>query len=154
MATVATVPAISTRRSHGAAARAVPMTFLLGATVVASWVGVQGTGIINGPGPWLHETWFAVWAIQALLAFGLLVAVEWTAPSATDRAMVGMVLLAWLGELVAAAVIATMVVGELDVVHAPYVWLVGTGFGLQPSAAILGGLAARRRRSHSASAVQ
>jgi hypothetical protein len=47
-----------------------------------------------------------------------------------------------------------MVVGELDVVHAPYVWLVGTGFGLQPSAAILGGLAARRRRSHSASAVQ
>lgn len=146
MATVATIPAAPTRRSHGALARAVPVTFLLGATVVASWVGVRGTGIINGPGPWLHETWLAIWAIQALLAFGLLVATEWLAPSASRDAMIRMVLLAWIGELLAAAVVATAFVGELDVVHAPYVWLVGTGFGIQPAAAILGGVLARRRR--------
>lgn len=157
MATAATVPAaplVPTRRVHGALARAVPMTLLLGATVVISWVGVRGTGIVNGPGPWLHETWLAIWAIQALLAFGLLVATEWLAPSASRGAMVRMVLLAYMSELLAAAVVATAFVGELDLVHAPYVWLVGTGFGIQPTAAILGGVVARRRRSYGAPAVQ
>jgi hypothetical protein len=121
------------------------MTFLLGATVVASWVGVRGTGIIDGPGPWLHETWFAVWAIQALLASGLLVAVEWLAPSATGRAMVAMVLLAWFGELLVAAIVLPALTNDLDVIHGPFVWVVATGFGVQPAAAILGGALARRR---------
>lgn len=150
MATVAPIPV---RRSRGVLARAMLLTLLLGATVVISWVGVRGTGIINEPGPWFHATWFQVWAIQALLAFGLLVATEWLAPSATHGTMVRMVLLAWVGELVVAAIVIPQVVGEVSVIHAPYVWLVATGFGIQPAAAIVGGRLARRR-PHERRAVQ
>ena len=150
---MATITSAPVRRSHGVLARAVPMTLLLGATVVISWIGVRGTGIINGPGPWFHATWFQVWAIQALLAFGLMVAIEWIAPSASRRAMVTTVLVAWVGELIAAAIVLSVVQNDLDVVHAPVVWLIATGFGIQPATAILGGLLARRR-PHEDRAVQ
>jgi hypothetical protein len=144
MATTAMAPV---RRSHSVLARAVPLTFLLGATVVISWVGVRGTGITNGPGPWFHVTWFEVWLIQALLAFGLMVAVEWFSPSASGRAVLTAILAAWIGELIAAAIVLSLFIGELDVVHAPFIWLIATGFGIQPIAAILGGVLAGRRRA-------
>lgn len=144
---------VPVRRSHGVLARAVPLTLLLGATVVISWVGVRGTGIINGPGPWFHATWFEVWAIQALLAFGLLLAVEWITPSVSRRALVTTILVAWVGELLVASLVLPVIQDDLDVIHGPFVWLVATGLGIQPAAAILGGLVARRR-PHEQRAVQ
>lgn len=148
MATVAT----PVRRSHSVPVRAAPLTLLLGATVVVSWEAARGN-ILNGVGPWLHATWFVAWAIQALLASSLLVAVEWLAPSATGRGMVGMVLFAWLGELLVAAIVLPVLVNDLEIIHGPFVWVVATGFGIQPAAAILGG-ALTRRRSHGAPAVR
>lgn len=149
---IATIAA-PVHRPHGAIARAVPLTFLLGATVVVSWVAVRGPSILNGIGPWLHATWFVAWVIQALLAFGLMIVVERLAPSASRRAMIATILGAWVGEFLVASFVLSALVGELDVVHGPYVWLIGTGFGIQPAAAILGGLVARRR-SHAASALR
>lgn len=131
--------AIRSHRPPSAPARTVLLTLLLGATVVVSWLGIRGLGVFNGPGPWLQETWFLIWAVQALLAFGLVFAAEWLRPSASRRAMVTTVLAAWIGELVVVAVMTAFLIGELEVWHAPFVWLVATGAVIQPAAAILGG---------------
>ena len=115
--------------------------------MVVSWLGIRGLSVFNGPGRFLDATWFVIWAVQALLACGLVLALEWARPSLSRRAMVGTVLAAWIGELVVVAVLAFFLVGELEVWHAPYVWLISTGFVVQPAAAIVGGLAAHGSRA-------
>lgn len=60
--------------------------------------------------------------------------------------MIAAAFAAWIGELAVAAVLAALFVGELEVWHAPWVWLVATGFVVQPVAATAGGLVAHRGR--------
>jgi len=136
------VVAIENRRRRSVAARVVLLTLLLGATVVVSWFGIR-RNVFNGPGRFLDETWLVIWAVQALLAFGLVLGVEWMWPSGSRRAVAGTVLAAWIGELFVVAVLAPFLADELEVWHAPWVWLIATGFIVQPIAAIGGGLVAR-----------
>jgi hypothetical protein len=49
-----------------------------------------------------------------------------------------------VGDLIGAAVIAPLAVGELELVHAPVVFVAITALGLQPIATVLGSLVARR----------
>lgn len=117
------------------------LTLGLGAAVVASWIAVRGLSVFNGPGPMMDPSWFQVWTVQAVLVLvvGLAIGRSW-GRLASNAGLVGLVLAAWIGELVVVTLIASVVVGELTPVHGPYLWLVATGALIQPLVAILGAL--------------
>jgi hypothetical protein len=121
--------------------RVVLLTASLGTTVVASWMVVRGASVFGGPGPFLDPTWYLVWAVQATLAsvVGMVAGRSWGRES-SNTSLVAMVTLAWLGELVVAALLTPVLSGDLRLFHAPWVWLVATAGPVQPLAAIVGTL--------------
>ena len=124
--------------------RVVGLMLAMGATVVVSWLAVRGLSVFNGPGPFLDPSWYTIWAIQAGLTglVGLVFGRAW-GPDTPGKALVGLVLLAWIGELVVVTTLAPFLAGELSLVHGPFLWLVATGGLIQPLAMILGALAGK-----------
>ncbi len=132
------------RRRRVSVARVAALTLLLGGTVVASWVAVVGLGVFRGPGPFLHPSWWLTWAVQGLLAGGLLAAIEAVRPSRDARTLAAVVVMAWIGELLVLIPLTVILSDDLRPFHAPWVWLIATGGPIQPVAALLGGLVGRR----------
>jgi hypothetical protein len=118
--------------------RVVGLTVVLGVTVVMSWVAVRGT-VLNGPGPFLDPSWFAIWTIQAALAIlvGFVLGRAWWRDVSTGTRG-GLVAAAWLGELIVVTALAPLLAGELTPAHGPRTWLVATGGPIQPLAAMVG----------------
>jgi hypothetical protein len=124
--------------------RAVILTVSLGGTVMVSWVAVRGTSVLNGPGPFLDPTWYAVWSIQAALAsvIGLVAGRAWGGQTSAAR-LIALVVAAWVGELLVVTMIGPLLSNDLDVIHGPFIWLVATGGLLQPVATAVGVLIGR-----------
>ncbi|MGD8485103.1 MAG: hypothetical protein PVH07_00565 [Chloroflexota bacterium] len=120
------------------------LTLALGASVVVSWLAVRGASVFRGPGPFLDSSWLLAWAVQAGLAaaigFGL---GRWWGSGVSRSALAIIVVVAWVGELVAASALAPFLAGELSPVHGPGLWLVATGGPIQPLAALGGALAGK-----------
>ncbi len=121
--------------------RILGLTLALGATVVVSWLAVRGASVFNGPGPFLDSSWFVIWTIEAGLAgmLGLAIGRSW-GRDATSARLIGLMLAAWIGELVVASALAPFLAGELSSVHGPSIWLVATGGFIQVLAAVTGAL--------------
>src|SRR6188472_3495280 len=100
----------------------------LGATVVISWVTVRGPSVLNGPGPFLDTTWYAIWSIQAVLAgaIGFIAGRAWSRDASPGR-LSALVVAAWVGELLVVTIIGPFLSNDLDLMHSPFVWLVATG---------------------------
>lgn len=118
-----------------------------GLACIASWLGLLiGAGNVGlqrsvAVGP--HTLLEVPLAIVLAITLGTIaVTAVGVAVGSTD----GLLVLAFvvIGDLVGAAILVPMAVGELEIVHAPAVFAVLTTFGLQPLAAAGGGQVAAR----------
>jgi hypothetical protein len=129
-------------------ARVAGLTLALGLTVVVSWTAIRGLSVFTGPGPFLDPSWYLIWAIQAGLAgvVGLVAGRTWGRET-PGGSLVGLVMMAWAGELLVLTLLTPLLAGDGDLrpFHAPWVWLVATGGLVQPFAAALGTVVGRER---------
>ena len=123
------------------------LTLALGMTVAVSWFVVGGSAAYRGPMPVLRDSWLPLFALESVLAAGVVFAfVSWNRERSWRR-LVTLVIGAWLGQLVVLTVAGTLFANELVPTVAWFYWLSGTGGPVQPIAAILGGLVAIRLRA-------
>lgn len=129
--------------------RVVSLTLALGATVAVSWIAVRGVSVFSGPGPFLDPSWFVIWASQAGLAgvIGMVAGRAWGRETAAGH-LVGVVLAAWVGELIVVTLLAPFLAGELSLVHGPAIWLAATGGIIQPLASVTGALLGKASVQH------
>jgi hypothetical protein len=121
------------------------LTLGLGATVAVSWLVVGGRLAAQGPMPTLETRSVPLFAFQSVLAAGVTALFVGLSGERAWRRIVGLVIGAWLGELVVLTVGGSVLVAnELVPTVAWFYWLIGTGGPIQPIAAITGGLAAIR----------
>lgn len=126
--------------------RVLGITLALGATVVVSWTLVRGLSVFQGPGPFLDSSWYLIWAVQAGLAglVGLMGGQTWGRET-SGGSLVGLVMMAWIGELIVVTLLTPLLADELRPIHGAWVWLVATGGPLQPFVAVVGILVGRAR---------
>jgi hypothetical protein len=125
------------------AALALTLTFALGLCAAASFYLVGGRVALLGPDV-VEEWWPLIYALQALLAAGLLFMVARPLRHRLEApGLVVVILAAWLGQWVVLA--SGVLADELNPANSTYYWMLATGGPLQPIAAVLGGLVGLRR---------
>jgi hypothetical protein len=93
----------------------------------------------------LEESGVVIYAGQGLLAAGGAFVSQHLAGGISLPRFVGIVVAAWIGELVVLLVGGTIFANELVPQVAWFYWLVGTGGPIQPLAAVIGGWLGLRR---------
>jgi hypothetical protein len=120
----------------GAAAIAICLASWLGLATGAGNIGLQRSVAVS-PMTFLEVPLALALAAGAALLIGALAGRNGVAP----LPLLGAVL---VGDLIGAAVLAPLAVGELEIMHAPTVFAAITALGMQPIGAVLGSWLARR----------
>ena len=116
---------------------------------VASWIGLEvGAGNIGlQRSVAVSPLTLAEVPLALCLAAALAFVIAWL-PRRLDRKAapdpVWLVIGVLIGDVIGAVVLAPVLVGELEVIHAPVVFAAITALGLQPLAAFLGAWLSRR----------
>jgi hypothetical protein len=125
------------------------IAFTAALVCVASWVGLQvGAGNVGlqrsvaiGPLTLLEVPLALALAVAlALVAAWLPGRLDRAKASSPIRVLAGVL----VGDAIGAVVLAPVLIGELEVTHAPVVFVAITALGLQPVAAFIGAWLARR----------
>lgn len=121
------------------------LTLVFGLIVGVSWTIVGGRiAWQGGLESVIRDAWLPLYGLQAAFAAGVVFAfVQRTRVRSVVR-LLGLVVGAWLGQLVVLTVAGGLLANEIDPTNAWFFWFVATGGPVQPIAAILGGLVALR----------
>lgn len=134
--------AVVPSRMARTALRLLILTLVFGALVVGVWGLVGGRLAFLGPERVARDFALVLYptlAVATAAATVLLVAFRWRDERGT--ALVALALGAWLGEGVLLGVFGSLIANELTPSYAPELWLIATGYGLQPAAAAVAALA-------------
>lgn len=119
----------------------VQLTLVLGLTVAVSWLAFGGRAAFGSPDRALRDSWPLIYGSQAVLAaIGLLIFARRERGELGPRRLAGLIVSAWLGELLVLTLGGNLIANEIDPDTAWFYWLMGTGGPLQPLAALAGGV--------------
>lgn len=119
------------------------LTLVVGLVVGVSWTIVGGRiAWQGGVEAVVRDAWLPLFGLQSVLAAGTVFAfVKRTRIQSVTR-LLGLVVGAWLGQLIVLTVAGGLLANEINPGNAWWFWLVGTGGLVQPIAASIGGLVA------------
>lgn len=123
------------------------LTLLFGASVTLAWLGAGAVDDVASGIPRITPgsaaLQYILIALAAAIVAGLGVRGGWL-PASTAR-LATIVTAAWLGEGLSFTLIGPALADEIRFTDAWLLWLVATGFGLQPLAGLIGGIVAGSR---------
>jgi hypothetical protein len=118
------------------------LTLVLGCSVAVAFYLVGGSDALRGAGV-VTRSWPLIYPLVTLFAAGLFYVVGLLAPQLSGKGMVGLVLAAWIGELLVLA--SGLVDDDLDPLSSVFVWLLATGGPVQPMAGLIGAWLAKSK---------
>lgn len=123
------------------------LTLLFGASVTLAWLGAGAVDDVASGIPRITPgsaaLQYILIALAAAIVAGLGVRGGWL-PASTAR-LATIVTAAWLGEGLIFTLIGPALADEIRFTDTWLLWLVATGFGLQPLAGLIGGIVAGSR---------
>lgn len=121
------------------------LTLLLGVSVAVAWGTVGGSTAFRGPLPALEERWPAIYALVAVFAAAIAAAVFGRFGRALSPRLGALIVgAAWIGQWLVLSVAGWAIANELTGDVSGTFWVLGTGGPIQPFAAIVGLVVARR----------